>query len=165
MPADPITTTTWILAWTAFTGPIIAVAITIISDRLRTKKQARLNIIQTILNTRQRPYDIQYQWAIMAVAIEFREDKTIMAAHLDYMRHVHLPFSPENAAAHDKTTGDKLSSLLKLLFSKVGSKMSEADIESLSYYTVGVGNRERLLEDALTGIVRMADYLDKRPGG
>lgn len=43
---------------------------------------------------------------------------------------------------------------------RTGSDLSEADIDSLSYYTVGLGQRERLLEDALKGIVRVAETLE-----
>lgn len=156
-----LTATNWILVGATLLGPISAVIITIVAEQWRQKRAARLNILQTILNTRQRPHDVQFQWAVMAVAIEFRKDKTVMAAHLAYMRHVGLPVPNGGELAHDRITSQLLSSLLKVLFTRTGSKMSEADIESLSYYTVGVGKRERLLEEALQGMVRIADTLEK----
>lgn len=166
MPTDPtyfgLTATNWILVAATLVGPIIAVIITIVAERLRSTRQSRLNIIQTILNHRQTPANDQYQWAIMAVAIEYRKDKEVMAAHLAYMRHVGLPITPETAVAHDKQTSEKLSTLMKLLFDRVGSKMSEADIDSLSYYTVGAGKRDELVANALTGIVRVADTLENQ---
>jgi hypothetical protein len=166
MPNDPtylgLTATNWILVTATLTGPIIAVIITIVTERLRSRRQSRLNIIQTILNHRQTPANDQYQWAIMAVAIEYRNDKEVMAAHLAYMRHVGLQVTPEMAAVHDRQTGEKLSTLMKLLFARVGSKISEADIDSLSYYTVGAGKRDEIIVNALIAIVRVANTLEEQ---
>lgn len=166
MPTDPtylgLTVTNWILVGATILGPIVAVVITIVTERLRNTRNTRLNILQTILNTRQRPHDAAYQMAIMAVAIEFRKDREVMAAHLDLMRHVNLPAVPGGEQAQHQLMNQKLVSLMKLLFNRTGSKISEADIESLTYVTIGFANREKLLEDALHGIVRVADTLEKQ---
>lgn len=166
MPTDPtylgLTTTNWILVFATLLGPIIAVLITIWAEKRRATKQIRSNIVQTLLNTRMRANDIQYQMAIMAVAVEYRDDKSVMAAHKAYMNHVEIEPAPGSEEAHDKVTGQKLVALLKLLFDRIGTQFSEADIDKMSYHTKGVGLQDRLLHEALYGMVRVANALERQ---
>lgn len=166
MPTDPtyfgLTATNWILVAATLIGPIAAVVITIWAERRRSRHQHRSNIVQTILNTRMRANDIQYQMAIMAVAVEYRNDEPVMRAHRDYMNHVDITPSAGTEEPHHKITGQKLVALLKLLFKRIGTEFSEADIDKMSYHTKGVGEQDRLLHEALLGMVRVANALERQ---
>lgn len=166
MPTDAtflgLTVTNWILVAATLIGPIAAVVLTIWAERRRARHQHRSNIVQTLLNTRMRVNDIQYQMAIMAVAVEYRDDPPIMAAHKAYMNHVEIEPAPGAEEAHDKITGQKLVALLKLLFNRIGTDFSEADIDKMSYHTKGVGMQDRLLHEALFGMVRVANALERQ---
>ncbi len=140
----------------------MAVLITVWAERRRSRHQHRSNIVQTLLNTRMRANDIQYQMAIMAVAVEYRDDPAVMAAHRVYMNHVEVEPAKGGEEAHDKLTGQKLVALLKLLFNRIGTDFSEADIDKMSYHTKGVGMQDRLLHEALFGMVRVADALERQ---
>lgn len=166
MPTDPtylgLTATNWILVSATLIGPIAAVVITIVAEWMRARRQHRGNIVQTLLNTRMRANDIQYQMAIMAVAVEYRNDHDVMAAHRAYMNHVEITPAPGAEEGHDKVTGQKLVALLKLLFKSIGTEFSEADIDKMSYHTKGVGMQDRLLHEALFGMVRVANALERQ---
>lgn len=166
MPTDAtflgLTVTNWILVAATMFGPIAAVAITIWAERRRARHQHRSNIVQTLLNTRMRVNDIQYQMAIMAVAVEYRDDSAVMTAHRAYMNHVDVEPAKGGEEAHDKITGQKLVALLKLLFNRIGTDFSEADIDKMSYHTKGVGMQDRLFHEALFGMVRVANALERQ---
>lgn len=166
MPSDTtflgLTATNWILVCATLLGPIVAVLITMWAERRRAKHQHRSNIVQTILNTRMRVNDVQYQMAIMAVAVEFRDDKEVMAAHREYMNHVAIEPPQGGEQAHGTQTGQKLVALLKLLFDRIGTQFSEADIDKMSYHTKGVGMQDELLHAALYGMVRIANALERQ---
>lgn len=166
MPTDPtylgLTATNWILVAATLIGPIAAVVITMMAERRRAKHQHRSNIVQTILNTRMRANDVQYQMAIMAVAVEYRDDAEVMAAHRAYMNHVAIEPGEGHEQAHNTQTGQKLVALLKLLFDRIGTKFSEADIDKMSYHTKGVGMQDDLLHAALFGMVRVANALERQ---
>lgn len=166
LPTDPtflgLTATNWILVTATLIGPIIAVIITIVSEHFRSQAQRRTNIVYTILNTRLRPNDVQFQMAIMAVGVEYRKDEKVMFAHSEYMNHVGLPVAPGHEEAHNKVTGQKLVALLKLLFKRVGTEISEAEIDKMSYATIGVGMQDDLLHGALAAMIRIAKTLENQ---
>lgn len=166
MPTDPtflgLTATNWILVAATLIGPIVAVVITIVAEHYRAREQRRTNIVYTILNTRLRPNDVQFQMAIMAVGVEYRKDETVMLAHSEFMKHVELPVSEGNEQSHDKQTGQKLVALLKILFKRIGTDISEAEIDKMSYSTKGVGMQDDLLHGALAAMIRIAKTLENQ---
>lgn len=166
MSTDPtylgLTATNWILVAATLIGPIVAVVITIVSEHYRARESRRSNIVYTILNTRLRPNDIQFQMAIMAVGVEYRKDKAVMNAHSEFMKHVSLTVAPGTEQTHDEQTGHKLVALLKILFERIGTKISEAEIDRMSYSTKGVGMQDELLHGALAAMIRIAKTLENQ---
>jgi len=109
-----------------------------------------------------RANDVQYQMAIMAVAVEYRDDNEVMVAHRAYMNHVAIEPPAGGEKAHNIQTGQKLVALLKMLFERIGTSFSEADIDKMSYHTKGVGMQDDLLHAALYGMVRIANALERQ---
>jgi hypothetical protein len=150
-----ITISDWAIVLATVAGPVFAVLISMGIERRRARRAARQRILQTFLNTMHHPGDPGYQAAIREVAVEFRNDQAVMSAHREFLDAANLgPSGPV------EMTAQKLVKLVALLFNRIGSKVSEDDVRGMGFVSVGFAERERLFNETLKAIVRVADTLE-----
>lgn len=149
-----ITISDWAIVVATVVGPLAAVLISLWIEQRRAKRATRQGLVHTFLNAMNHPGDANYQMAVRAVAVEFRKDTQVMAAHRDFLDAANLPNGPAGL------TAQKLVKLVALLFDRIGSKVSEDDVRGMGFVSVGFAEREQLLQDTLRAIVRVADTLE-----
>ena len=66
---------------------------------------------------------------------------------------------PDGAPA---VTHQKLVKLVVLLFERIGTKVSDDDVRGMGFVSVGFAQREQMILDTLTAVVRAADALEEQ---
>ena len=137
-------------------GPIIAVAITLIYESRRRKREGKNNIFKLLLNTRHMPSDGLYCVAINSIPAEFSTNKKVMEAWEAYLNEVRYKPTPENQETHDKTMKSKQSKLIYEVGRALGYKLAESDIDLSAYISSGFVFRDTTYLDSLIATKNMA---------
>lgn len=141
-------------------GPIAAVIITLATEAKRRQRDAKIQIMRMLINTRHLPGDPLYSTAINLIPIEFNRDRKVMSSWNDYINHVRIKPSSENAQAHNILIVAKQTSLIFHMMKSLGFNLSETDIQTSAYASEGSIIRDNLYLDSLNATKRIADALE-----
>ncbi|HRO02936.1 MAG TPA: hypothetical protein PLS69_04965 [Terricaulis sp.] len=139
----------------AVVGPIAAVVITLVWERVRKSREERQLILQTLLATRGRHADPGYSWAIRTTPLHFARNKDVITAHAAYMDAVRLQPTAENRERADAEIGRRQGVLISEMLKDLGYRGLTA--EQIEAYTAqGLADREELLMQALRALPHIA---------
>ena len=153
----------WLTLAAIFMSPIAAVAISLVFESRRRKRDGRMLILRQILITRHLPGDPSYSAAINLVPAEFNDNANVMGAYKTYQVAI-------NSAASDqleviaRLNMSVRAAQTKLIFAMMRSlklKASEADIPLEAYAAKGMIERDNLYLESLRSQKRIADALEE----
>lgn len=137
-------------------GPIAAVIITIVFERIRTKKESRTQVLRMLLTTRRLPSDPTYIMAINLIEVEFNDVKEVMTARRDYMSLVQKEVSDENLSLHNQNLAAKQAEMIHWMMKSVGLRSKVSELVSDAYVSTGFIGRDNLYLDSLKATIEMA---------
>ena len=147
--------TNFYLGWAAISagiiGPITAVVITLVWEKVRRTRELKLNTLQNILVTRGRYSEPLYSATIRSVPIVFSKNKKVMNAYLNYMDATRNIPNDENREKVNNESARRESILITEMLTNVGYKGLTAE-KVESYTSVGLVNRDILVENALVAL-------------
>ena len=150
----------WAAIFAGFIGPISAVIITLIWERVRHARELKFNAIQNILATRGRYSDPLYSTTIRIVPLIFAKSKKVMHAYTGYMDATRLEPNDKNRETVIAESNRRESILISEILADVGYKgLTAEQIES--YTSQGLVNRETLVEHALLALPHIAFNVEK----
>jgi hypothetical protein len=136
-----ISADTWAIAGATGLGPILAVALTLWREAVKTKHSRRLHVFRTLMATRRMAISNDHVNAINLVEVDFYKCKKVEEAWIEYKNHLNDNSKPEDQTWHE--TKEKL--LAKLLFeiaAVLGFKIPAIDIFKGGYAPKGWEHRD-----------------------
>ncbi len=119
-------------------GPIIAVVVTRLLDRNREKRQRRMDVFRSLMQTRGVRLDPVHVAALNVVEIEFYKDQEVRKAFQSYIQHLSSPMPAVGEQARFfAQRSDLLMDLLSEIGLSVGLTYDKRDLERLSYVPQG----------------------------
>jgi hypothetical protein len=143
-------------------GPISAVAITLVFEGRRQRRDLQVQIARTLMGTRHLPADQAYNGAINLIPIEFNDNAEVMEAWRAYIDATRFTPSEDNRAQVDEVVAARQSTLIFRILGSLKYDISESDIRSSAYASNGFIWRDRLLIDAMASWPRIAATLEKQ---
>ena len=119
-------------------GPIIAVIVTRVHDRIAEKRRRRLDVFRNLMQTRGVRLDPVHVAALNVVEIEFYKDKDVRDAFQSYIQHLSAPMP--DVAEQDRFLEQRSDLFTDLLFkigSSVGFSFDKRDLERRGYAPQG----------------------------
>ncbi len=144
------------------TGPIVAVLITLWSQRRTEAKQRKIAILRTLWDSHFDASLPEYSRAIRMVPIEFSGEHAVMTAWRRYMKNVDTRPSQEGTPAHEKEFGDAKNDLIASLAKAVGINVTDRDIRDSVYIATSCTNKLKQTNDAELAQIRIADALEQQ---
>lgn len=136
----------WIELAAIALGPVVAVVITLVWERVRRKEERRSQLLQTLMSLRATPGNPWFTNAINTIPLEFSNDSEVLLARRDCLE---LNLAPEEVARRQ----DKL---IWTIMRAMSIKVPAAPTQSELYYATGLGRQEQLLEKALQSLPYIA---------
>jgi hypothetical protein len=143
-------------------GPIIAVAITLVAESKRRKRDGQIQVMRMLLNTRQLAADPAYSIAINLVPVEFNKSTQVMAAWRMYIEAVRYRPTQENQEEHHRQLNAKQTTLIYQIMRSLGFQLSETDIQTSAYLSDGFVKRDNLYLDSLQAMCDIADAIKQQ---
>ncbi len=139
----------------AFLGPLSAVALTFVWERIRRVREQKQTLLQTLLSTRGRYADPGYSWAIRTVPLQFSKNSKVLIAHDKFMDATRYRPTEENSERHQSEMIRLEGVLISEILQDVGFKGFTS--EQLEQYTAqALADRDQLLETALRALPHLA---------
>lgn len=143
-------------------GPIIAVIITLVTERRRRIREGQIQVMRMLLNTRHLPGDPTWSVAINLVPVEFNKSQKIMAAWKDYIDTVRYTPTTDNQDSHNKLMMAKQTTLIYRIMKYLGFELSETDIQTSAYAAGGFIQRDNLYLDSLMAMREIAETMKQQ---
>jgi hypothetical protein len=157
-------TYSWLTLFAIVLGPVIAVAITLVTEHFRRVRERRIQIMRMLLATRHMPADAQYNTAINLIPAEFNDQKEVMDAWRKYHSLVREHPDEQSRADHTKRTTVAQSALIYQIMRSVGLKLSEGDIQTEAYVSQGFVDRDALYIASLQALPEIAAAIKAQVG-
>ena len=141
-------------------GPIVAVAITIATDRRRHRSQQQTQTLRTLLSTRHLPADPAYSTAINLIPVDFSGVNSVMDSWHFYIEKIRTVPAPGGEDSHQKEIINKQTKLIFAMMQHLGYGLSESDIDISAYAAQGFIDRDNLGLAALAAWPRIAAALE-----
>jgi hypothetical protein len=152
----------WLTLIAIVLGPVVAVAITLVTESVRRARERRIQIMRMLLATRHLPADPQYNMAINLIPAEFNDQKEVMDEWRKYHALVRQPFDEQTKADHLKRLTVAQSALIFQVMRCVGLRLSEGDIQTEVYISQGFVDRDALYIASLQAMPEIAKTLDEQ---
>lgn len=141
-------------------GPIFAVLITRIIDKLRAAQERKYEIFRTLMRTRETPLNWEHVGALNLVEVEFRKHSKVIDAWKAYLEHLGVALPPiEQKQRHDDHSRKRRTLLTKLIdeiAKTVGIDIKQLDIFEGNYMPQGWADDEwnqRLIQRGLINVL------------
>lgn len=124
-------------------GPILAVVVTRVVDKMRERRDGKLRIFRILMSTRRMRISLDHVSALNQVEIEFYGNNKVISGWRQYMEHLSRPPAPN--APWNKWNDDAdtiLAKLLSEMATDLGFNISELDIFKGGYAPEGWRNKE-----------------------
>ena len=141
-------------------GPIMAVALQLLAEARRQKREQQTQTMRMLASTRHMPSDPAYSTAINMIPIDFNRNQKVMAAWSTYIETIKFQPTEENVANHEKKIVTKQTKLIFEIMNSLGYNLPETDIETTPYAAGGFIARDNLMLDAWRAWPRIADSLE-----
>tara|TARA_B110001454_G_C12719084_1_gene433921 strand:+ start:554 stop:1090 length:537 start_codon:yes stop_codon:yes gene_type:complete len=141
-------------------GPILAVAVQLISEGRRKTHEQQTQTMRMLLSTRHMPSDPVYSTAINMIPIDFNKSKRVMQAHKAYIECITYQPSSENVETHNQQIISKQTKLIFEMARHLKYDLPETDIQTSAYAAGGFIARDNLMLDAWRSWPRIAEALE-----
>ena len=141
-------------------GPVVAVAIQLLAEARRQKKEQQTNTMRMLVSTRHMPSDAAYSTAINMIPIDFNDNQKVMAAWNTYIETIKFQPTAENVSVHEKKIVTKQTKLIFEIMKSLGYNLPETDIETTPYAAGGWVARDNLFLEGWRAWPRIADALE-----
>lgn len=133
----------WIMIGAVLAGPMIAVLITRIHDARSERRSRKLNVLRSLLRTRQIRIDPEHVGALNLIDIEFYGSENIITAYGKYINHLSTPAPVEAAEkAYFDERHDLFVALLHAIGSNLGYKFDKHDLDRRGYTPIAWSNEQ-----------------------
>ena len=152
----------WLTLVAIVLGPIIAVAITLLVQSRREKRERRLVVARMLMATRHLPGDPNYSTAVNLIPVEFHDESAVISAYSEYKRATgqDAPILPDATARVNQEISTAQVKLVSAILQSLGMKVSEADLAISAYAAGGMVQRDALYLQSLQAQVRIASALE-----
>jgi Zn-dependent membrane protease YugP len=130
-------------------GPIVAVVITLITERWRKTHDSQMRLLQALLTTRITPANDQWSMAVNMVPIEFRHHKEVIERWKDYV-------SIDDVESNGRRIVLKQNAMIHAAAVAMKIKITEGDLQDTAYYSKGSTDRDELVLKALSAFPQIA---------
>jgi hypothetical protein len=138
-------------------GPIVAVVITLITERWRKTHDSQMRLLQALLTTRITPANDQWSMAVNMVPIEFRHHKEVIERWKDYVSQVAIkPSSIDDVESNGRRIVLKQNAMIHAAAVAMKIKITEGDLQDTAYYSKGSTDRDELVLKALSAFPQIA---------
>ncbi|BAI71588.1 hypothetical protein AZL_009500 [Azospirillum sp. B510] len=126
----------WATVFATFVGPIVAVFATRVIDRLREKRDAKLNVFRALMRNRRLSLSQDFVSALNSVEVEFYGDKSVISALEELSQHYNknIQLEPQR---WEQERQYKLAKLLRVMGRSLGIEIEQLDILSGGYAPQG----------------------------
>jgi hypothetical protein len=138
----------WATLFALFAGPILAVLITLWSEKRRHSRQQQVQTMRMLISTRHLPGDPVYTQAINLVPIEFNRQSKIMAAWRAYVDVVRFKPQAGDEKSHYALVIGKQTSLVFQILQHLGYDLPENEIQTSAYAADGWIERDNISLDS-----------------
>lgn len=139
-----------------FTGPIVAVVIAAVWEKVRRNRDQKLNVVRMFFNARATPGNAEYTVALNLTRIEFSKSSKVMAAWRAYMECVNKQGLANGDPNHIRDAVALQSLLLKEMMVALGYKVTEAELTTQAYVARGYMQQQERIERALEALPTIA---------
>lgn len=149
----------WLTLAAIVIGPIVAVGLTLVFEKVRRSREQRLEIFRTIMTTRHLPGDARYSNSINLIPVEFNKNRAVLDAYNAYIEETR--FKPQQGDEEKKfrLLVSKQTKLIAAMAKDLGFKLKESDLEVQAYAADGFIQRDNMVLDALQAIREVAEVL------
>lgn len=142
---------------------IIAAKIAPKAEERRARRDQQERLLRVLISTSPMPANPEYQGAIALIPIDFKGNKRVLDARVDYLAVVNTP-PPDDAdgqAEHFKKQVEKQSDLIATIAQELGFDLTSEGLRTGAYVSKGFVDREELLLNAMRAWPRIAEALER----
>lgn len=119
-------------------GPIFAVIVTRIQDNRREERDRRVEILRSLLRTRQIRLSPDHVAALNLIELEFYGRGKVIDAHREYIKHLSSPMPmPDEQDRYFEVRHDLFVSLLHEIAKELGYSFDKHDLARFAYAPTG----------------------------
>ena len=143
------------------TGPVIAVAITIVSERMRRDREQQIQTLRLLISSRTTPADPRWNIGISLIPLEFRRNSKVIAKWRAYLEVVNTLVSNDQAEIQGQRSGRAQAAMIYEISKSLGIPLSEGDVHSTAYVSRGFTDRDALYLDSLKATRDIASAVER----
>jgi hypothetical protein len=120
-------------------GPIIAVRVQKKIDLATEARKRKLDLFKTLMATRAAVVSAEHVRALNMIELEFRDNKKIIDAWIEYHDHLNQQFTQETFQVWSEKSRDLLANLLREMGTSLGYQFDNVRIKKGAYLPQGLG--------------------------